>query len=274
MSYLETLSPKAKENIKLLVSEAKKEGITNPISIAGMLAVISKESGFLPSSENMNYSAKRLQEVFKLTSSKANELANKPKEIANYVYGAEPFGKRKVKDAYGNLKADDGWNYRGRGFNQLTFKGNYENYKNTAGVDIVSNPDKVNDPNIAKKISVKFFLNGFNSLKNKGKLKSYGNAEDINDFKDTRNSALAFYHVNSGTGNSVETIKNLAVTDTVGGMKKTLSRVDELLSYVKNIYGETPSTESGSKPISFLGVLLGLAVGAIGFILVSNKIVK
>jgi predicted chitinase len=274
MSYVATLTPQAKENIKLLVAEAKKQGITNPISIAGMLAVISKESGFLPSSENMNYSAEGLQKTFNLSSAKANELQRKPQAIANYVYGAKPHGKRELKDAYGNIKANDGWTYRGRGFNQLTFKGNYEKYKPTAGVDILSNPDKVNEPNIAKKISVKFFLNGFDSLKNKGKLQSYGNANDINDFKDTRNSALAFYHVNSGTGNQVDTIKSKANSDREGGMFKTLSRVDDLLAYVKQVYGEKPPKETNSKPISFLGILLGVAIGAIGFILVSNKIVK
>jgi predicted chitinase len=274
MGYISTLTPKAKENIKLLVDEAKKQGITNPISIAGMLAVISKESGFLPKSENMNYSSEGLQKTFNLSSSKANELQRKPEAIANYVYGAKPYGKRELRDAYGNSQPNDGWKYRGRGFNQLTFKGGYENYKDSAGVDILSNPDKLNDPEIAKKVSVKFFLNGFDSLNKKGKLNSYGNAKDINDFKDTRNSALAFYHANSGTGNEVEKIKNKANTDKSGGMFLTLSRVDELLAYVKQIYGNKPSSESGSKPISFLGILLGIAVGAIGFILVSNKIVK
>jgi predicted chitinase len=274
MSYVSTLSNKQKENIKLLVAEAKKQGITNPISIAGMLAVISKESEFEPQSENMNYSASGLQKNFALSSNKAKELERKPQPIANYVYGAKPHGKRNVEDAYGNVQANDGWNYRGRGFNQLTFKGNYKNYKDTAGVDIVANPDKVNDPNIAKKISVKFFLNGFNSLKRKGKLESYGKAQDINDFKDTRNSALAFYHVNSGTGKSVDATKQKANTDKSGGMFRTLTRVDDLLNYVKQVYGEKPPKENNSKPISFFGILLGVAVGAIGFILVSNKIVK
>jgi predicted chitinase len=274
MSYVSTLSTTQKENIKLLVAEAKKQGITNPISIAGMLAVISKESEFEPQSENMNYSASGLQKNFALSSNKAKELERKPQPIANYVYGAKPYGKRNLEDAYGNVQANDGWNYRGRGFNQLTFKGNYKNYKDTAGVDIVANPDKVNDPNIAKKISVKFFLNGFDSLKRKGKLESYGKAQDINDFKDTRNSALAFYHVNSGTGKSVDDTKSKANTDKSGGMFRTLTRVDDLLNYVKQVYGEKPPKETNSKPISFLGILLGVAVGAIGFILVSNKIVK
>jgi predicted chitinase len=274
MGYVDTLSQEAKNNINLLIAEAKKQGITNPISIAGMLAVISKESGFIPTSEKMNYSASRLMEVFNLSSSKANQLANKPKEIANYVYGAEPHGKRTKKGALGNYKPNDGWDYRGRGFNQLTFRGNYEDYKDTAGVDIISKPDRVNEPNIAKRISVKFFLNGFNSLKNKGKLSAYGNANDINDFKDTKNSALAFYHVNSGTGNEVSKIKSLASSDTVGGMSKTLSRVDDLLKYVKANYGSKEPKNDSKNGISYLGIFLGIAVGALGFFLVSNKIIK
>ena len=47
MSYLDSLSKEQKDNIAIIVNEAKKAGITNPKSIAGLLAIVSKESSFI-----------------------------------------------------------------------------------------------------------------------------------------------------------------------------------------------------------------------------------
>lgn len=219
MSYLTTLSNEQKNNIAIIVSEAQKAGITNPYSLAGMLAIVSKESSFIPKSENLNYSATRLQEVFGLSSSRANELAGKPEAIANAVYGGK----------FGNA-ANEGWKYRGRGFNQLTFKANYEKYGNIIGEDIVSNPDKLNEVKTAAKVLIAYNKAKMEELAKLGKLKEY-NATDINNFKNTEDATLAFYHITSGVGNSVAKIKALKNTDTLGGMKKALSRVNDLIVY-------------------------------------------
>jgi putative chitinase len=228
MSYLNTLSNEQKNNIAILVEEAKKAGITNPNSIAGMLAIVSKESAFTPQSENLNYSAQRLQEVFGLSSSRANELAGKPESIANAIYGGK----------YGNA-SNEGYKYRGRGFNQLTFKGNYKKYGDIIGEDIVSNPDKVNDVKTAAKVLIAYNKDRMEALRKSGKLKEY-NANDINDFKNTQDATLAFYHVTSGVGNSVAKIKALAKNDTLGGMKKALSRVNDLLASVGTYVKKNP----------------------------------
>ena len=234
MSYISTLSSEQKGNIKVLVDELQKAGITNPISIAGILAIISKESAFVPKDENMNYSADRLVEVFKMSYSKAKQLANKPEAIANYVYGGK----------YGNNTSGDGWKYRGRGFNGITFKGNYIKYGDAIGVNIVSSPSKANEIATASKIQSEFLKNGIASLKKQGKLSAY-NSTGINDFKDTKNSVMAFYHINAGTGNSVSKIKGLAQSDSLGGMKKALSRVDELLEYTKTLMQQKPTGGGG-----------------------------
>lgn len=228
MSYLNTLTNEQKNNIAIIVDAAKKAGITNPNSIAGMLAIVSKESSFIPKSENLNYSAKRLQEVFGLSSSRANELENKPEAIANAVYG----GKN------GNA-SNEGYKYRGRGFNQLTFKGNYKKYGDIIGEDIVSNPDKVNDVKTASKVLIAYNKTKMEDLARLGKLKEY-NATDINDFKNTEDATLAFYHVTSGVGDSVEKIKALKQKDSLGGMTKALSRVNELLPSVNTSEKKKP----------------------------------
>lgn len=230
MSYLDTLSAEQKKNAELIVKAAKDSGITNPYSIAAMLSIVSKESSFVPKNENMNYSADRLQVVFKLSPQRAKELAYKPEAIANAVYGGK----------YGNAP-NEGWKYRGRGYNGLTFKGNYKTYSDLIGVDLVSDPEKANDPYIAGRILTEYFKRNIAELNKRGKLKYY-NATNINDFKNEKDSTLAFYHANAGVGNSVEYVKALQQKDTLGGMTKALARVGDLLSYVNSTISESVSS--------------------------------
>ena len=252
MSYVDTLSAEQKRNMALIKDEAVKGGITNPYSIAAILSIVSKESQFIPQSENLNYSAKRLQEVFDLSSSRANQLAGKPKEIGDAVYGGR----------YGNA-ANEGYKYRGRGFNQLTFKGNYEDYGKRINEDIVSNPDKVNDPKTAAKVLIEFNKKGIDSLKNSGKLSSY-NSTGVNDFKNAEDATLAFYHVTAGTGKSVAYVKGLKSQDKLGGMTNALKRVGDLYTYVKTTVSTTVKKNPGST-----GLILGL-VGIAIYVLVKT----
>jgi putative chitinase len=241
MSYISTLSETQKKNIGYLVEAMNEGGITNPISQASVLAIISKESSFKPQDENMNYSANRIVTVFGLSSAEAQKYANNPEGLANRVYG----------NRIGNTASGDGYKYRARGYNGLTFKGNYKTYGDLIGVDLVAHPEKANDPKIAGKIAVEFAKAGIGALRKKGKLSSY-DATNVNDFKNTKDSTLAFYHVNAGTGNSVSYIKGLAQNDSLGGMTKALARVDELKGYIKT----NVKTPTGKFLMS--GILLGL----------------
>lgn len=227
MSYYDKLSSQQKKNVEFLIDEARKGGITNENSIAALLSIISKETGFIPKSEELqNYTPSRIVKVYNLPLEKAKTLAGNPIALANAVYGGK----------YGNAP-NEGFKYRGRGYNQLTFKGNYALYGKQIGVDLVNNPDLANDPQIAAKIAIAFAKNGINDLKKKGKLSAY-NANDINDFKNTTDATLAFYHANAGTGKSVSSIKSLQQSDALGGMKTALSNVNDLLVKVKNFVGK------------------------------------
>lgn len=87
---------------------------------AMILAQLAHESGeFTCTEENLNYSAKRLIEVFPqyFSSKDASFYANRPEMIANRVY-ANRMGN-------GAATSGDGYRYRGRGFIQLTGKDNY-----------------------------------------------------------------------------------------------------------------------------------------------------
>lgn len=108
------------------------------IQMAHFLAQISYESGrYRHRYENLNYSAAALKRVFGkyFPGDLANAYARKPERIANRVY-ANRMGN-------GDVASGDGWNYRGRGFLQLTGKNNYEAFGEYIGEDCVAMPDLV-----------------------------------------------------------------------------------------------------------------------------------
>lgn len=100
---------------------------------------VAHESGdFKLSTENLNYSAGRLLQVFPkyFNLTNVNRYANKPIDIANRVYGGR----------MGNKNANDGYYFRGRGAIQLTGRNNYKAFEKWLGLEnneIMLNPDLV-----------------------------------------------------------------------------------------------------------------------------------
>lgn len=116
----------AKEFSKPLEDACIWWGIVNGRDKARFLAQCHVESmGFNRVEENMNYSAKRLMQVFPgrngLNATIAANVARQgPRAVANFVYGGE-WGRENL----GNIHPDDGWNFRGRGLIQTTGRDNY-----------------------------------------------------------------------------------------------------------------------------------------------------
>ena len=103
--------------------------INTPQRVAAFMAQIDVESGGLKArEENLNYSAKRLTEVFPrhFKDVDPNAYDRLPEKIANRVY----------RDRMGNgsESSGDGWRYRGRGFIQLTGKNNYTAFGKSMGM--------------------------------------------------------------------------------------------------------------------------------------------
>jgi predicted chitinase len=159
------------DNIRHIESAMDRFGITNSYTRIAILSVIKKESQLCPKNEKMKYSAGRLAEVWsrfsstgktvekgegkKYANALAHEYAGDDRKLANLVYAGK----------YGNRKGtEDGWNYRGRGFNQITFRGTYKKYAKIIGVDILNNPDLLNDPANAALAAVAFIQNRFKSM--------------------------------------------------------------------------------------------------------------
>lgn len=184
------------ENINLLLKEMNRIGIKNPYNQIGILSVIGKESKYLPKSEG-GYQGTSLERilgkdgtgfkgfsVFKKNVSLQNEFLKKKKDYKDGKITKEEFNKWFFKTVYaktaGNEGGEDGWIYRGRGFNQLTGRGNY--LKNTEdinkifgmNIDLVTNPELVNDRNIAIKSALVFFTKGMTP----GAMRQFTNKEE------------------------------------------------------------------------------------------------
>jgi putative chitinase len=87
--------------------------------------------------ENLNYSAAGLLKVFPsyFNATTAVQFARKPQLIANRVY-ANRIGN-------GNEASGEGWNYRGRGYLQVTGRANYKAFSEYIGEDCEKHPDLV-----------------------------------------------------------------------------------------------------------------------------------
>ena len=190
------------QNIKYLINYMEDAGITNPYTQIGILSLISKECNFIPKSE-VDYCKTKNSHIRKTfgsrvpaSDSELNSLKCDPKKFFNRVYAK----------TVGNRGGNDGWLYRGRGFNQLTGIKNYEKYSKMAGfgTKLVENPDLLNQPEIAAKVALAFLT--------KGKSPS-----TFPNFTDKEEAAIYFADINAGgrpsshRGKAIEATKKFDV---------------------------------------------------------------
>ncbi len=146
--------------------------------MAYMLATVRHECGpnMLPITENLNYSAQRLTQVWPSrfpTIDHAKPYANSPEALGNKVYGGR----------LGN-GVFEGYKYRGRGFVQITGFVNYKKFSDMLGIDLNNTPDLAKDTKVGAKILVMGMVEGlFTGRKLSGYINSgkvdYLNARDI-----------------------------------------------------------------------------------------------
>ena len=222
-NYKYPISKDVDANIKVIIKVAKQSGLTNKFAIAAMLAISKKESGIVPQSEGSyaKTSAERIKKIFKkfrkFSDSEVDRIKKNAQEFFDIIYG----------DKYGN-GSKEGFKYRGRGLNQITFKGNYESYKKRSGYDIIKDPDLLNTIDVAAKCLVEYFKNNFNKAPND--IKSRYNFTDINSFKNLNDATGAFYHANAGWGKPYSEI----VADSTGGRAKAFKYVGNLYETYKD----------------------------------------
>jgi predicted chitinase len=204
--YSFPVSKDIEKNIKIIIQDAKAAGITNGYTIAAMLACCKKECGLVPHNEDTYAGTKssNIKRLFssmqKYTDDEVNKIKKDAKKFFNIIYAYQ-----------GGNKKDEGYLFRGRGFNQLTFRGNYELYKKRTGYDIVTDPTSVNKIEVASKVLAEYMKYNFD--KAKSHIKDKYKFTDINSFKSIDDAMGAVYHANAGFGKSFKEIEN----DSTGG---------------------------------------------------------
>lgn len=124
-----------------------KYSLDSALVVAHAMAQFSEECGQgLEMVENMNYSAKRLREVFPthFTPAMAQRAAHNPRLIGDIAYGGR----------MGNAPppSDDGYNFRGKGLSQVTGREGYQKLQDflkehNVDLDIMEDSDLIVDPN-------------------------------------------------------------------------------------------------------------------------------
>ena len=114
--------------------------------------VIHESAGLTQFSENLDYSAARLMQVWPSrfpTLDCALLYARNPEALANFVYAGR----------MGNTEPGDGWRFRGRGPIQLTGRNNYEFVGDLVGQDLIDLPELMEQPRYALEATIAWWEN-------------------------------------------------------------------------------------------------------------------
>jgi len=153
--------------IAMIPAVAQKFQIDSALRLAHFLAQCGHESGgFRLTKENLNYSAKGLNGIFKKyfpTLESALPYERKPEKIANKVYGG--------RMGNGPESSGDGAKFCGRGYIQLTGKDNYTAFGKSIGEDVCANPQVVAEKYALLSAAWFFNKNGLHKM-------AYGGATD------------------------------------------------------------------------------------------------
>jgi predicted chitinase len=221
--FVNRLTAKQKENADFIIQTCLKNGITNPNTIAGILAVSNKETKLLPVTEysyentpNKSilsiFSAKNYPKLHALTDAQLTALKKKPEDFFNFLYGGR----------FEN-GAKEGYKYRGRGFIQHTFKESYRKIGEKYGEDYVNNPELLNQPKHAANGLVWYMTNA-------NKFFDVNNVADVNDA-----AKKVFRHVR-GWGNGYPSTNTL-------GWQQTQTEAPLFVDYVKKKINELQTNQ-------------------------------
>jgi predicted chitinase len=139
-------------NEKIALDQLILDGYTREAA-AAVMGVVGGESGFqmFKEASYKNTDNSRIRAIFsrklgKMSNSDLDTLKKSDEAFFNAVYGGEA----------GNAP-DEGYKYIGRGFNGITFKGNYKDAEKCTAIKFVDNPKLMEEPeNAAKALSCYF----------------------------------------------------------------------------------------------------------------------
>lgn len=226
--YINSIDANKRNTISLVVNACKAAGVTNPIFQAGLCGIVSKESDFSPKGETSYFKtgAARIRSIFgarfkAYTDAQIDVIKKDEKKFFSVVYGELIIGKtyfgavfpginKKGKllnsPGYGDGEpaTNDGWTYRGRGFNGLTYRANYEKIGKQLGEDLEGKPEIMDKLDISCKALVQYFLNGIGNngslLSTFGVTKGASPKDTANGIKDIATVVRLLYQLNAGPG--------------------------------------------------------------------------
>lgn len=213
------------ENMETIARAFMANGFSKT-STAAILAILSKESGFMPVREKgyANTSVARIRQIFRKRLEKY-----KDEELELLKKDNEKFFDALYLGSNGNVNTGDGWKFRGGGFNQTTFRNIFTKLARQTGLDLVNNPELIEDFNNAVIICIQEFKNRI--AVTPANLKKHYGTVNGNDFTNLETATNYFYHANAGWGRTL----NYIATDHTGGRRKALSRVSEIYSFVQKL---------------------------------------
>jgi hypothetical protein len=244
-NFWDNLTNNTLKNRIITFYNAIKNRVDNPAVQAAMIAIAYKESKLVPKNES-SYAGTTKYSVFNSfanlkkyttegpndteTSRFINELKLKDTRFFNFIYGTNPKANEigndpktaklnpvKITDSDGTVitvyddENGDGYKYRGRGYNQITGKESYELVKKDTGIDVVTNPDLLNNIDTATLALFYFMDRGAKgsvrqSTNQKNPFYQVYSKTPLSDF-DKENYQKAyntFFSINAGPGNSME----------------------------------------------------------------------
>ena len=208
-SELKGLNSTQKSNLSIIVKKAQSLGITSNYAIAALLGIVSKESAFTATTEGSykKTSPGRIRQIFgntrtsKYSDPQISNFSKNDIDFFDLVYGY--IAKSNGFTTYGNDSKGDGFRYRGRGFNQLTFKNIYKDRGNDVGLDLVNHPELLESPDSAALILINYYLNAFKGISSDvansaGISKQSSALSTINSIKSIESGVDLFYLATAG----------------------------------------------------------------------------
>lgn len=196
MGYIDKLPKYNKDLLDYLLGRLVQAKFNNA-QISALLAITSTENGFSLRPEECynNTKTSYIKTIgFKRLKGKSDQFIDDLKKdcvkFFDFVYS----------NMLGN-GLNDGYKYRGRGFHQLTGKGQYEDFQKYTNSDIVNNPDNVNKKEVASDLIIAYFRTGGKFYDDAGAtLKRYG--QKWSDVKDSLTAYKIAGNINAGWGNN------------------------------------------------------------------------
>jgi putative chitinase len=229
--FLNAIHPKANSvGVAVLVKnqmDLHKAGILDSLDRLCVFAanVAVESAGFQLIRENMNYSAKRLVQVWpkRFNATTAKKYANKPQLLASFVY-ANRLGN-------GGPETQDGWLYRGGGFAQVTGRETFSGVGSKCDLDLINNPDYVTHADYATRVAAGYWTwKGLAAVVDAGQLEKArrmwnGGTIGMEEFRTFLKRAKANTHLLDLTGSNVVVVEQ---EDTPEDIKRAQQRLLEL----------------------------------------------